>query len=319
MKRLPVLRDRAGYNRGYLQYLSFDVPLFFRILFGPRRRLIVTDPPPTSGFFVRIACFLRRTPYVYYAADVWSDATASIGAPRAVVAVVRAMERFACTGARGVLSVNAGVTERIREIAPQATVHTTGNGIDTAVFKSNGETRGDGRFVIYTGTASEWQGADVFVRAIALLHPEQPDLRLVFLGRGSAWEKLQELANELDAPVDFIDTVPPDEAAGWLRGAVASVVSIHPGAEYNFAFPTKLFASWATGTPTVYAGPGPAQQTIAAHPLLGAACDYDPVAVAAALREVVGRADASDQIAGWAEENVSLAGVARRSVGAAVS
>lgn len=316
VKRFHVLRDQAGYNRGYLQYLSFDVPLFFRLLLGRRRGLIVTDPPPTSGFFVRIACRLRRTPYAYYAADVWSDATAAIGAPRAVVEALRLMERFACSGALGVLSVNSGVTDRVRQIAPRAIVHTTGNGVDTTVFTPQGGTRGDGRFVIYTGTASEWQGAEVFVRAMLLLRDEAPDLRLVFLGRGSAWDSLRELADELGAPVDFVDAVPPEQAAEWLRGSRASLASIHPGANYTFAFPTKLFASWSTGTPTVYAGPGPAQGVIASNPFLGVATEHDPEAVAAAIGEVLQRDGDHDEIAEWAEENVSLIVVARRSVAA---
>lgn len=29
VRRWPVLRDKTGYVRGYLQYLSFDVPAFF--------------------------------------------------------------------------------------------------------------------------------------------------------------------------------------------------------------------------------------------------------------------------------------------------
>ena len=46
-------------------------------------------------------------PYVYYAADVWSDATASMGAPGPVVAVMRWVERFALRGARDVLAALA--------------------------------------------------------------------------------------------------------------------------------------------------------------------------------------------------------------------
>ena len=30
ISRFPVLRDRGGNVRGYVQYLSFDIPLFFR-------------------------------------------------------------------------------------------------------------------------------------------------------------------------------------------------------------------------------------------------------------------------------------------------
>ncbi len=95
VRRAPVLRDRADYVRGYLPYISFDVPLFFRLLFGRNADLIVVEPPPTTGFFVRLAAALRRTPYAYYAADIWSDASKQTGAPRWVVRVVRNIELFA--------------------------------------------------------------------------------------------------------------------------------------------------------------------------------------------------------------------------------
>lgn len=316
VSRFPVLRDSSGYVRGYVQYLSFDVPLFFRLVFGRKRDAIVVEPPPTTGFFVRLASRIRRVPYFYYGADVWSDAAESTGAGALVVRVVRAMERFALTGAEGVLSVNEGVSARLREIAPRARVHTVGNGVDTQVFSRVGPLRGSGEFAIYTGTASEWQGAEVFIRAAVAISRTIPEFRMVFLGQGSAWGRLQDLAEELSAPVDFCDTVPPEEAAAWLRGAHVSLASIAPGSGYDFAFPTKLFASWGCGTPTVYAGLGPAQTVLLDNPFLGIGVDHNVDAVATALKEVLGRDRVLNarEIAEWAGRNVSLASVADRAM-----
>lgn len=319
--RFPVLRDRTGYVRGYLQYLSFDVPLFFRILFGRKRDLIVVEPPPTSGFFVRLAAGLRRTPYAYYAADIWSDASESTGAPAPVVGMVRSMERFAMLGARGVLSVNEGVSARAREIAPQARVHTVGNGVDTEVFSCDGPVVESGPYAIYSGTASEWQGAGIFIEALARIREDHPGARIVFLGQGSDWDVLREQAATLpEGAVRFVPTVPPLEAAAWMRGAVVSLASIRPDAGYSFAFPTKVFASWASGTPVVYAGPGPVRAFIDAHgddAALGAAVDYEVDRVADALAAAfASRPDAETRgrTGAWAAANVSLASVAERAV-----
>lgn len=326
VKRLPVLRDRTGYVRGYVQYMSFDIPLFFRILLGPRRDLVVAEPPPTTGFFVRIAAALRRTPYAYYAADVWSDASESTGAPGLVVRIVRGMERFALAGACGVLSVNTGVTDRVREIAPAARVHTVGNGVDTAVFSAEGPgveaSAVDGRpYLLYSGTASEWQGAGIFIDAFVRVLPEHPGARLVFLGQGSDWPALRERAARLPAgAVEFVPTVPPEQAATWMRGAVASLASIRPDSGYGFAFPTKVFASWACGVPVVYAGDGPVGGFMAEHAgeaRLGEACGYDEGAVLDALRTALADAptDSVRSATGaWAAGNVSLAAVAEHAV-----
>ena len=318
--RFPVLRDRSGYVRGYLQYLSFDVPLFFRILLGPKQDAIVVEPPPTTAFFATVAAGLRRMPVFAYAADVWSDASESTGAPRAVVSVVRWMERFAWSRARGVYSVNDGVTQRVREIAPRAVVETVGNGIDTAVFSPDGpvaaealERAGGEAYAIYTGTASEWQGAEIFVRAVSELQHRGIPLRLIFLGQGTALPELERLSTELGARVEFHGPVPPEQAAAWQRGAVVSVASIRPGAGYDFAYPTKVFAAWGCGTPVVYAGPGPARAVLAANPQLGEGVDFDVAGVADALSRVAfAEASSRQGIAEWARGNVSLSGVAGR-------
>lgn len=334
VRRFPVLRDRTGYVRGYVQYLSFDVPLFFRVLVGRGSDLIVTEPPPTTGFFVRLAAGLRRVPYAYYAADVWSDATESTGAGKLVVAAVRAMERFALSGARAVLAVNDGVAARVREIAPRARVHTIGNGVDTTVFSPEPAEEGAGvpapgaPYFIYSGTASEWQGAGIFVEAFAQVLAERPEARLVFLGQGSDWPVLQQHAATLPpGAVVFEPTVPADQAADWIRRAVASLASIRPDAGYSFAFPTKVFASWASGTPVIYAGPGPVHDFLSAHAAdasaagaqLGEACTYDAQAVVGALlRAFENEPDRSTRrsTGSWAARNVGLDAVAQRAVAA---
>lgn len=327
VRRFPVLRDRTGYVRGYLQYLSFDVPLFFRILFGAKVDLVVAEPPPTTGFFVRAAAALRRVPYAYYAADIWSDATAQTDAPRWVVRAVRRVERIALHGARNVLSVSAGVTERIGEFAPQARVHTVGNGVDTAVFSCNGPSSPDDEglrpYAIYPGTASEWQGAGIFIDALARVRERVPDASIVFLGQGSDWAELRRRAAALpEGAVRFVSTVTPREAAAWVRGATVTLASIRPDAGYDFAFPTKVQAGWACGTPVVFAGPtdGVVAEYFRAHgrdARLGVSTDYTEAAVGEALgRAFSDPVDSADRetLGAWAAEHVSLDAVAASAV-----
>ncbi len=283
VRRARVLRDSTGYLRGYLPYASFDIPAFFRVLFAAHADVAVVEPPPTTGFAVRLACALRRIPYVYYAADIWSDAAESTGASGLVVSVVRALERIALRGARHVIAVSGGVAARVSELAPGADVTVVANGVDTAVFTPDGPLRAHPASGVYAGTASEWQDAGVFIRALALVRAEQPEARIAFLGQGSDWDELRRLAQEL-APdaVEFVGSVPPAEAAGWLRSASAGLVSLAPGQGYDFAVPTKIFATAATGTPVLFAGPGPSREIIAVGGL-GVAVDHDARAVADAM------------------------------------
>lgn len=302
VSRWPVLRDASGVVRGYLPYLSFDLPLVLRLLLSRRPDVVVSEPPPTTGVVVRVVCAVRRVPYVYYAADVWSDAAESTDAPRLVVRGVTALERFALRGAERTVAVSEGVAERVRALGAAADrVTVVRNGIDTTTFTPDGpvQPQADASpYLLYAGTASEWQGAEIFVEALAKVRTAVPDARVVFLGQGSAWPAMRATAERLGlgptstGAVSFVDAAPPEGAAAWLRGARAALVSLRPGQGYDFAFPTKVFAAVSCGTPVVYAGPGPAGPVVSEN-RLGVVTGYDVDEVAAAMTTLL-RADPLD-------------------------
>lgn len=318
VRRAPVLRDKAGYVRGYLQYMSFDLPVLFRLLTGRRPDVVLVEPPPTTGSVVRIVCAIRRIPYVYYAADVWSDAARMTGAPSAVVSVVRAMEKFAMRGARRLLSVSTGVTERLGEWGLATHAVTVGNGIDLEQFRAEGEAADLGApYFVYAGTASEVHGAIIFADAFERLLATNPDARLVFVGQGAEWDAIAEVASRLpDGSIVMKPRMEPEQVAVWLRGACASLASVRTGGGYDFAFPTKIYASAACGTPVIYAGTGPGHRFVDESPA-GDAVPYDVAAVTAAMRRSLeSRVDIEQRraIARWAAETVDIDLVAARAV-----
>lgn len=322
VSRWPVLRDATGYVRGYLPYLSFDLPLALRLLTAPRPDVVLVEPPPTTGavtrtaLAVRSALARRRIPYVYYAADVWSDATASMGAPAPVVGVMRVVERFALSGARDIIAVSDGVAGRVRALAPRGRVTVVPNGIDTEIFTPDGEVHPEAPgapYLVYAGTASEWQGAEIFAEAMREVVRQEPDARLVFLGQGSSWSQLQRVRDELpEGAIELRPLVPAAQAAAWQRGAAAALVSVKPGVGYDFAYPTKVIAALACGTPVVFAGPGPAAADLRDHGL-GEAVEYAVAPVADAMlaalrahRAGTSREGAQDRVA-WVKAHRSLA------------
>jgi len=181
------------------------------------------------------------------------------------------------------------------------------NGIDTDVFTPDGEHLTDAPWGVYAGTTSEWQGADVFIRAMPRVLDAKPDATIAFVGQGSAWASLRELAAEV-APnaVRFIEPVPPAEAARWLRSARAGLVSLKPGQGYDFALPTKVYASTACGTPVVFAGVGAGAELVE-QAGLGRRAAYDVEATAHAMIEAFGDHDsrARERVAEWTRVNAS--------------
>lgn len=323
VRRFPVLRDKEGYVRGYLQYLSFDIPAFFRVLFSSRAVVTLVEPPPTTGFFMRIANKLLGVPYVYYLPDLWGAASASF-APNIVVKAVKALEAFAVRGAAAVIAVNEEIAETARVMGAKS-VHLIPNGIDTDTFTnavkplSSAEREviglGGAPYFIYTGTASEWQGASIFISALAQVIDKIPH-HLVFLGKGSDWDLLQEQAAkpELKGRVHVLETLLPDETARWIASADAGLVSIKAGAGYDHAYPTKVLSTLACGTPVIYAGPGPAREDIEAHSL-GICADYSPFSLAGAFKKIAAAPSVifnAEKQRGWVLENKSLRNSSRK-------
>ena len=338
VSRWPVLRDSSGYLRGYVPYLSFDLPLALRLLMAPQPEAILVEPPPTTGAVVRVVAALRAIPYVWYAADVWSAAAASTGAADIVVRAVEKLEAFAVGGAARVIAVNDGVAQSVAELVNAAPddeswaqrIRVVPNGIDTTVFDAHGPTPSEqdrariglnGPYFVYAGTASEWQGADVFVHALAQVRRTHPKAQLLFLGRGTAWQEITEAASQLPAGPDgspaviMHPAVPAAEAAVWQRGAAAALVSIKPGQGYDFAYPTKVLSALGCGTPVLFAGRGPVSTDVRDFDL-GWAAEHDAAAVAEAMRTALDTYDAeiasgtrpatAQRFHDWVEDHRSL-------------
>lgn len=317
VRRWPVLRDAGGNVRGYVQYASYDAPLLPRLLLTSAD-VVVAEPPPTTGVVTALVCGLKRTPYFYYAADIWSDALAAIDAPKPVTGFMRALERFALGRARGVISVSDGVADRVEALGvPAERIKVAANGVDTSVFQPvSAETvaaQGEAPYFAYTGTMSEWQGSEVFLRALPTVLSKYPNVRLKFFGQGSAEQELRRIAGEI-APdnVDFGGVVPPADAAKWISGATGALVSIVPGIGYDFAKPTKIYAAAACGTPVLFAGVGAGAQLINDNSLGLVADEFTPESVAAQMIAMLdGYAPDRAHLVDWVQENASLATTGR--------
>ena len=320
VRRWPVLRDAGGNVRGYLQFASFDGPLLARLL-GTRSDLVVVEPPPTTGVAVRLVSSLKRTPYVYYAADVSSTAAAGIGVNPAIVRVLTRVESWVMRGAAHVLAVSDGVAAEVRALGVDAArVTVVGTGVDTETFQPLAAPD-DERVttLVYAGTMSEIHGAAVFVRAFGRIAADHPEAQLVMLGQGTERADLERLADSL-APgqVRFEGLVAADRVAQVLGSARAGLASVRPGKGYAFSFPTKLFVSTACGTPVIYAGVGPGATMVREHDL-GWAVDWDEVAVAEAMtRALTAPVPASRraQLSRWTSANASQESVSERAVAA---
>ncbi len=326
VSRWPVMRDAAGAVRGYLPYMSFDLPLAFRLAVARPADVVLVEPPPTTGAVVRVVMGLKRTPYVWYAADVWSDAAAAAGAPKLVVTVLRAVERFAVSGAAGSVAVSEGVAQRVRALGGR-NVKVVPNGIDVGTYNLEAQRFSDQQlaawgitrpYLLYAGTASEWQGAEVFAHAMEHLAAQHPQLQLVFVGQGARWQQIQDQAARINKAygrqvIVQLPVMDAGDVARMLSGSRLALVSLVPGRGYDFAYPTKVLAALGTGTPVLYAGVGEVTRDLEQGDL-GRATEYDPVAVAKEIGSMLRQEDPPWQAAklhSWVLRNRTQTATAR--------
>lgn len=324
VRRAPVLRDRSGYVRGYLPYLSFDIPLFFRLLFSRRADLYLVEPPPTTGAVVRVATWLRRRPYVYDAADIWSDAAQLVTSSRVVLGLLRAVEVFALRGASRAFAISDGLIARLRELDVQVPATAIGFGVDTDAFSMDPavtEVEPADPYFIYAGTYSEWHGAGIFLDAFAEFSRTHPRHRLIFIGNGSERPLLTERARALGLDrVEFRDPVDSTTLNPLLGAATASLASLKPGMGYDYAFTTKVYSSVASGCPTIFTGTGPTVEFLdsaAKTVSIGVAVPYSVEAVAQALHDAAEHPASIEErraLSSWAHDRFSLAAIAARVV-----
>ncbi|NLA66510.1 MAG: glycosyltransferase family 4 protein [Leucobacter sp.] len=318
IRTAPVHRDKNGYVRGIAGYISFDVPLLFRLMFCRKPDVVFVEPPPTTGAVVRVVCALRRIPYVYDAADIWSDAAQLEPVSGLVVRVLRAIERFALRGATHTVTVSEGVVKRVRELGSQRPVTVTGFGADTNQFPLTESPAED--LFLYAGSYSPYHGADVLIDGFAKFLKTHPGYTLRFIGNGATQPALEQRAEELGitANVQHLDPVPPYELLTHLGSAVASLATIKPGTVYEYSYASKAFSSLMAGCPVIFAGPGPTIDLLESantQVRAGVACEYTPSAVAAAMAGLADRRATQEErrkLSEWTAAEHSLQAVTRR-------
>lgn len=318
VRRAAVKRDRQQYVRGYFSYMSFDVPLFFRLLFSRRADLYIAEPPPTTVAVVRIVGALRRTPYVVRAADYWTEAAELVTTSRFVIGTLGRIEAWALGGARMLFAAHQPLIDRFREVGIATPAIPIGFGADTTAFHYDNETPSETPLFVYAGTHSEWHAAGIFVEALPAVLERHPEARLVYYGNGEERTGMITRARELgvEGAVEFNAPISPAALSPILSRATVTVASLAPVAANEYALATKVYSSLTAGCPVVFAGVGPTVDFLNAenHPHAGVAVAYDVEATAAAM---IAAADSPLQpaeraeLAQWAASKFSLGAIAR--------
>ena len=249
-----------------VNYASFGVMSLLGMLrTRPADWTVIEYPTLFGALPAAIWGRLRRRKVVINVADLWVDAIVELGVlgDGAVVAMLRRLEAWMLTGATAVTAVTDGVRDAlIAKGVDPARLCWMSNGADTDMFLPGdpdadvdevlGLEPGDHLF-LYAGTQGYVHGLDGVIEAAALLADEP--YRFVFVGGGSERPNLEALAAAKGlANVAFLDPVPPEEIARYLRRATVGVCSVRDSELFKSVRSAKMFPVMATAKPVLYAG-----------------------------------------------------------------
>ncbi len=321
VRRAPVKRDKQQYVRGYLSYMSFDIPLAFRMLFSRRADLYIVEPPPTTVAVVRVIAAIRRTPYVVRAADYWTEAAELVTTSPLILGTLRRLEAWGLGGAKILFAAHQPLIDRFRTLGITTRAVPIGFGADTKDFRYEGQAPPEPPVFVYAGTHSEWHGAGIFVEAMPQVLEQYPGARLLYYGNGEERDGMRARAGELGIldSVEFHGPISPATLSPILSSATSTVASLSPVPANEYALATKVYSSLAAGCPVIFAGVGPTMEFLndAGHPRAGVAVTYDVTATASAMLAAAAAPlppEARAELAEWSAREYSLRAIAQQVV-----
>lgn len=130
---------------------------------------------------------------------------------------------------------------------------------------------------------------DLLLEAFARVHQALPESRLLMIGGGEDFEKLQAQGRALGLgdTVLWVGRVPPEEVPLYYRLASVSVDPVREDDAARGRSPLKLFESWACGVPFVSGDVGERKFLLGQPPAGVLAQAGDPEALAQAILQVL--------------------------------
>jgi len=230
----------------------------------------LTSPPLISWLGAWLAR-LRRSRFFYWVMDFNPDEAIAAGwlRPGSVTTrVLDGMSRFSLKQAAKIIALDRFMRDRIvaKGIAPEKVViippwsHGSEVQFDPQGRKRFRQAHGlDGKFVVmYSGNHSPCHPLGTLLEAARRLEKER-DIVFCFVGGGSEWAKVKQLAEKL-SNVLCLPYQPLSALAGSLSAADLHVVVM--GERFvGIVHPCKIYNILEVGAPVLYLGPCPSHVT----------------------------------------------------------
>lgn len=279
---ITIKRVKGTNHPNFISYLIILWRLYRGMLRSARHDVIITlSDPPLLYVMGQRAARKKKCKHVHWCQDLYPDLLPAFGFPvpqalmtrafekgrkalnesACVIAISRCMQRHLVrTGVnirRTAVIENWPDQELLAGAAPITPVETTplphaGQLRERRLYT---DPAGQRFRVLYAGSIGHAHPIDAIVAAARILHKLQPDVELVFVGKGPGFDRLAQARAQYG--LDNIRLMPPQPRAG-LKALMESgdihLVTMKDEA-LGMLLPSKFYEGLAIGRPIVFAGP----------------------------------------------------------------
>lgn len=265
-----VSRSRSVMAR-LLNYFSFVITSFFRLLFLPRPDYLICESPPLFlGFTAVIISWLKGSRLVFNVSDLWPESAEKLQiiSSKSLISLAYTLEKWVYKNSYLISGQTKGIVASIEIRFPFKKVVWFPNGVDFDFFEGKHEdflwrkalSINDTDFVLlYAGIIGHAQGLDVILNAAKIL--KDTPVKFVIVGDGPEKDRLVQKAGEESLKnVLFYPNLEKAKIPSLIKACDAYIVPLKKLDLFKGAIPSKLFEPLALGKPILLGVDGEARQ-----------------------------------------------------------
>lgn len=265
-----VSRSRSVMAR-LLNYFSFVITSFFRMLFLPKADYLICESPPLFlGVTAVIISWLKGSRLVFNVSDLWPESAEKLQiiSSKSLISIAYALEKWIYKNSYLISGQTKGIVESIKTRFPSKKVIWFPNGVDFDFFEGKHEdflwrktlSINDTDFVLlYAGIIGHAQGLDVILNAAKIL--KDTPVKFVIVGDGPEKDRLAQKAGEESLKnVLFYPNLEKARIPSLIKACDAYIVPLKKLDLFKGAIPSKLFEPLALGKPILLGVDGEARQ-----------------------------------------------------------
>jgi glycosyltransferase involved in cell wall biosynthesis len=237
-RKYKTVRFRLPFHKGPLFYASYNIRLFFFLLFSKSDLVLANDLDTLPAGF--LASKIKGNPLVFDSHEYFTEVPELVARPL-VRNIWAWIERQIVPGLKIAYTVNESLALLFEEKygIPFHVVRNLPSGVKEVSLQS-GDFPGSARIILYQGAVNINRGLEKVIMAMKLLE----DAQLVIAGDGDIKEKLEQMVLDegLHLKVRFLGRIPIEQLQSiTMKASVGISLEEDVGLNYHFALPNKLF------------------------------------------------------------------------------